>query len=70
MSDDNVVATGLSIQDMALVLRIVDLASERGAFKGAELSTVGSIRDKVAGFIKENLPTASKDGEKADEEAA
>jgi len=60
MSEDNVVATGLSIQDMALVLRIIDLASERGAFKGAELSTVGDIRDKVAGFIKENLPTKSE----------
>jgi hypothetical protein len=68
MSEDNVVATGLSIQDMALVLRIIDLASERGAFKGAELSTVGDIRDKVAGFIKENLPSKSAEKEKADEQ--
>jgi hypothetical protein len=61
-----VVDSGMSIQDMALVLRIVDLASERGAFKGAELSTVGQIRDKVASFIKANLPATTAEKEAAE----
>ena len=33
-------------------MQIIDVASTRGAFKGAELSTVGAIRDRVAAFVE------------------
>lgn len=42
----------ISITDLENILKVIDAASERGAFKGAELSTVGGIRDKVAGFLE------------------
>ena len=41
----------LTIADLQLVARIVDLASRRGAFQAAELSQVGDAYNKVTGFL-------------------
>jgi len=41
----------ISISDLENILKIIDAASERGSFKGSELSAVGSVRDKIAGFL-------------------
>jgi hypothetical protein len=43
---------GLNIQDLISLLSIVDVASRRGAFRAEELSSVGSVYDKVSGFLK------------------
>lgn len=37
----------LNLQDMANMLRIIDVACENGQFKGPEMSTVGGIRDRL-----------------------
>jgi hypothetical protein len=42
----------LTIQDVQNALRIIDVAAERGAFRGAELSQVGGVRDRVAAFLE------------------
>lgn len=42
----------LTIIDVQNALRIIDVAAERGAFKGAELSQVGGVRDRVAAFLE------------------
>lgn len=41
----------ISLSDLQLLLQIVDLASARGAFRGAELTQVGAIFDKLNVFL-------------------
>jgi len=46
----------INLVDLQNVLRIIDAAAERGAFKGNELSVVGQVRDKIATFLDAVLP--------------
>lgn len=41
----------LTIADLQLLSRIVDLASRRGAFQAGELSQVGDAFNKLTGFL-------------------
>lgn len=41
----------LTIADLQLLAKIVDLASRRGAFQAGELSQVGDAYNKLAGFL-------------------
>lgn len=41
----------LTISDLQVLARIVDLASRRGAFQAAELSQVGDAFNKLSGFL-------------------
>ncbi len=41
----------LTISDLQLLGRIVDLASRRGAFQAAELSQVGDAYNKLSSFL-------------------
>lgn len=41
----------LTIADLQLLSRIVDLASRRGAFQAGELSQVGDAFNKLSGFL-------------------
>jgi len=45
------VPESISLNDLQLLLQIVDLASKRGAFQGAELTQVGGIFDKLNAFL-------------------
>lgn len=47
---------GVSLNDIALAVRIIDLAAERGAFKGVDMSAVGTCRDRLAAFVTANAP--------------
>jgi len=57
----------LTIADLQLLARIVDLASRRGAFQAAELTQVGEAYNKVASFLAYVESVQSKD--KVEEEA-
>jgi hypothetical protein len=57
----------LTIADLQLLSRIVDLASRRGAFQAAELSQVGDSFNKLSGFLAYVESVQSK--EKAQEGA-
>jgi hypothetical protein len=46
----------ISLQDFAAVINIIDVCSQRGAFKGEELFLVGQVREKFSRFVKENTP--------------
>lgn len=48
---DKTVPDSISLNDLQLLLQIVDLATQRGAFRGAELSQVGAIFDKLNAFL-------------------
>lgn len=61
-------APQITLVDLQNVLRIIDVAAERGAFKGGELTSVGSVRDKLAAFLEATLPKedeAEAEGDKA-----
>jgi len=47
----------LTLQDLATVVNVIDVCSQRGAFKGEELSVVGQLREKFAAVVKANTPT-------------
>lgn len=46
----------LGIGDLAFLLNLIEVCTQRGAFKGSELSNVGAVRDKLAAFVKANTP--------------
>ena len=43
----------LTIQDLNLVVQIIDIATQRGAFRAPELKMVGELYDKTQEFLKE-----------------
>jgi len=52
--------TNLSLQDLQNLLIIVDLATQRGAFRGNELGQIGMVFDRVSQFLKATLPPAEE----------
>jgi hypothetical protein len=42
----------LNITDLAALRSVIDVASQRGAFKAAELEAVGKIYNKLNSFIE------------------
>jgi len=49
----------ITITDLDEIRQIIDLASTRGAFRGAELRKVGEIYDKLDIFIQGIVASAS-----------
>jgi len=58
MENDNTAASNITLQDMVTMVNIIDVCSERGAYKGNELSVVGQLREKLAAFVKLHQPEA------------
>jgi|ERR1700691_3026999 len=58
MSDVTPAVDNLNINlvDLQNIVKIVDVAAERGSFKGNELSAVGSVRDKISKFLEVHMP--------------
>lgn len=44
----------MRLSDLQTVVQIIDLAAEKGLFKGPDLKTVGEVRERVIEFVKEN----------------
>jgi hypothetical protein len=42
----------ITIADLDTIKNVIDLACTRGAFRGAELSQVGTVYDKLALFLE------------------
>ena len=49
----------LTMNDFAFVVNIIDACTERGAFRGNELASIGQLREKFVIFIDSN--TSSED---------
>ena len=62
---------GLSIGDMATLKSIVEVASNRGAFRAEELELVGRTYNKLAAFVVAAMPPSEEETaeEATDEEA-
>ena len=51
----------LTVQDLGALKNIIDVAAQRGAFKPNEMQAVGTVYNKLSGF----LDAVSKQGGKA-----
>ena len=67
-NNENVQTPDVNLGDMDAILRIIDVASKRGAFEGPELSSVGAIRDRVAAFVDFHAPKKEETEETPAEE--
>ena len=47
-------APQLNINDLVSIVKIIDACSERGAFKGNEMASVGAVRERIAAFAEAN----------------
>ncbi len=43
----------ISLNDLQVLANVVDLASQRGAFRGNELTQVGAVFDKLSTFLNQ-----------------
>ena len=68
------VPESISLVDLQSLLQIVDLASQRGAFRGAEMTQVGAIFDKLNAFLSyvaaQQEANAEANAEEGDSEEA
>lgn len=69
MENENTAASNITLQDMVTMVNIIDVCSERGAYKGNELSVIGQLREKLAAFVKLHQPEAATPAEETDESA-
>ena len=46
----------LGLNDVAAFANVIDICSKRGAFEGAELETVGALRNRVVAFLNAAAP--------------
>jgi len=54
---------GLSLQDLASMVQVIDLCSQRGAFQGSELEAVGALRGRIQSFVAANTPAEEESTE-------
>ena len=46
----------ISLADFSAALQVIDVCTQRGAFRGEELSSVGQLRDRINAFVKHHAP--------------
>jgi hypothetical protein len=51
MSEQTQDNANLTINDLKTIINVVDLATQRGAFRANELKTVGTVYEKVQAFL-------------------
>jgi hypothetical protein len=45
--------TTINVNDLAMVVKIIDLGSTSGIFKGPDLKPVGDLRERIVAFVQE-----------------
>jgi len=58
-------APQITISDLQNILQVIDVAAQRGAFRGNELTSVGGVRDKLAAFLEAVAPKEEATDEQA-----
>ena len=52
-------------------MQVIDVCTQRGAFRGEELSSVGQLRDRINAFVQHHAPAKEEgEAEEATEEVA
>jgi hypothetical protein len=67
-ADEQTANISLTLQDLIFVAQIIQLSSQRGAFRAEELANVGALYNKLVAFLQstgaltpaENAPTEEK----------
>ena len=67
--DSTEVPASLTVQDLANLRNIIDVASQRGAFKTTEFTVVGATYSKLSNFINAIAPQEEATAEATEEEA-
>jgi hypothetical protein len=57
----------LSIGDLKGLMSIIDVASARGSFRAGEMAGVGTLYNKLSGFLAKVAPTETQPGAKGTE---
>jgi hypothetical protein len=66
---ENEAPASLSIQDLANIRNIIDVASQRGAFKTNEFTVVGSTYSRLNAFLESITPAQTEEATEASDEA-
>tara|TARA_R110000803_G_scaffold49656_2_gene103300 strand:- start:1245 stop:1469 length:225 start_codon:yes stop_codon:yes gene_type:complete len=53
-------SVSLSLNDLKVCLQIIDLCSQRGAFKPDEFQAVGALHQKLTVFLSQSVPAATE----------
>ena len=69
-SEEQATPESVNLSDLGTLLQIVDLATQRGAFRGAELSQVGAVFDKLNAFLSYVQEQQAAQEEAAEQENA
>jgi hypothetical protein len=62
-------APDLTVNDLQALKTIIDVASQRGTFKAAELASVGAVYNRLSAFL-DHIAPAQKEGAQAPAEQA
>lgn len=54
MPEQNVAqgSSGLTLQDLVLVMQIIQLSSAKGVFRAEDLAQIGSLYNRLVGFLE------------------
>jgi hypothetical protein len=69
-TQDEPTAPDVNIGDFRAMLQIIDVASQRGAFKGEELTSVGTVRDRLNAFVQYHTPQPEEEAPAESDEAS
>lgn len=58
-------APELTVQDLGNIRAIIDVASQRGAFRAAEMAAVGNVFNRLNDFLNAVAPPAEQGAEEA-----
>lgn len=64
---------GLGVNDLKIMVRTLQVCSERGAFKAEEMTTVGGLYQRIVGFLKATGqldPAPAPEGDQAEGDQA
>ena len=53
----------LTNNDLVDMVKIIDVCSSRGAFRGEELAAVGTLRNKLANYLNSQVETPAEEAE-------
>ena len=58
----------INLTDLQNVLVVIDLASNRGAFRGNELEPIGQLYNKIGRFVQAAMPPQPESGDGTESE--
>jgi len=60
-TDEQQEPVNITVADLQALVNLIDVASSRGAFRGAELTAVGTLYTKLATFLQQVTNAQSAD---------